>query len=352
MMMNKRKGLVLFLAAAMACAMLAGCVGQSEGADEGRVYRMRIGAISSPPTPEAVFIEQLVDYVKDATGGRVVVEAYHSGMLGTTTQMTNGLQDGSVDGVCVPVNYYESYVPELGVLGLPMFFKDAEQAYRFCGTPGNGFHEMINDLLQAKGFVVGTWGISASSTLISSKPVASFEDFEGLKVWCLPNARIVDAMRALKAVPVNFDTGDLAVGIQQKTVDAAYTGAQLLAPQKLQDSAKNLFVLTTPMNFNVQALMCSKIFMDSLPADLRATLQDALIRAGAEIHYPMAMRVIENSMNQLMTADGMTTVHSDAVFTAKAREAFAPLAETFLTANPSARALYNRAVELIAAEGN
>jgi TRAP-type C4-dicarboxylate transport system substrate-binding protein len=318
--------------------------------DDGKVYTMRIGAISTPPTPEAVFIVELEEYIKEATGGRVVVEAYHSGTLGTTTQMIQGLQDGSVDGVCVPTSYYEPYVPELGVIGLPMFFKDAEQAYRFCSTPGNGFHEKLDELFEAKGFVVGCWANGANSTLISTKPVAKYEDFNGLKIWCLPNARIVDTLNLLGAVPVNFDTGDLAVGIQQKTVDAAYTGPQLFAPQKLQDTAKNLFVFSTPLNFNVQSLICSKIFIDSLPPDLRALLLESLGRAGTEIYSPLSSGNIERSLQTLKDAEGMTVVYSDDDFTAKAKAALAPTTENFLNDVPAARELYDLAVALIQAE--
>ncbi|MCL2010602.1 MAG: TRAP transporter substrate-binding protein [Synergistaceae bacterium] len=349
--MKKRKALTLFIAAAMAFMLLACCCISESAAADGRVYRMRMGAISSPPTPEAVFIEELVDFIHEATGGRIVAEAYHSGTIGNNTQMISGLQDGSVHAVAIPINQYESYVPELGVLGLPMFFRDAEQAYQLCKTPGNGFHEMLEEAMQARGFMIGTWGISAGSTLISTRPVAQFEDFNGLKVWCLPNARIVDTMNALGAVPVNFSTGDLALAVQQRTVDAAYTGVQLLAPQMLHETAKHLFVLSTPMNFNVQALVLSKVFMESLPEDLRETLQEALLRAGTDIHYPLAIQAIEDSMNVLKNADGMTVVYSDEVFTERAREAFAPIAEIFITAVPSALPLYERAVELIAAEG-
>jgi len=322
--------------------------GDTAAPADGKVYTMRLGAISTAPTPEAVFIEELEAYIEEATNGRIDVEAYPSGTIGTTTQMIQGLQDGSVQGVCVPINYYESYVPELGILGLPMFFKDAEQAYKFCSTPGTDFHETLDTLLEAKGFVVGTWGISASSTLISTKPVAKFEDFNGLKVWCLPNKQIVAAMTALNAAPVNFDTGDLAVGIQQKTVDAAYTGAQLLAPLKLQETAKNLFILSTPMNFNVQALMCSKIFIDSLPADLAELLIQTIEKGGKEIHYPMAVATIEKSLKALMEAEGMTVVYSDDEFTAKAKEAFKPLADEFLSKVPTAKPIYDMAVQMIA----
>lgn len=397
MRQNYRRGLALFLVAIMALALLAACGGNSGNntpapaapgaassapapaapgassapapapaapgasssapapapapAGDGKVYTMRIGAVSSPPTPEPVYILALVDYIAEATGGRVKVEAYHSGTLGNAAQMIQGLQDGSVDGVCIPSNYFESSVPELGILGLPMYFNYGDQAYRFCKTPGNGFHEMLNEFVEAKGFVIGSWLISSTSALLASKPVSSVDDFKGLKVWCNPNTRIVDALSALGAAPVNFDTGDLAVGMQQRTVDAAYIGPTLLAPQKLYESAKNLLLFSEPMNFTTNVLMTSKAFADSLPADLREILYEALARSGEEIHYPICIQTIEDTTQELINADGMTVVYTDSEFTSRARALVEPLVDKFLNEVPSARPLCDLAVKLMAEEG-
>ena len=373
--MKMRKRIpALSLVVVMLLALLAGCGGKgptqsqppssgntdsapssgSEQSDQtppsgdGKVYTMRLGAVAAPPTAQAVFITELKDIIEEATNGRIIVEAYHSGTLGTVVQMIEGLQQGTVAGVAVPANFYESNVPELGVLALPMFFEDHEQLYRICNTPGNGFHEMLAELLEAKGFVPGVWSIAFPMLLISNKPIATIEDFKGTKIWSQPNAQIANAFKALGAVPVNFDTGDLAVGLQQKTVDAAYSSPQLFGPMKLHDTAKNMFVFTTPMHSSINPIVLSKVFMDSLPSDLQEMVIETLRRADSEVYYDLAYASQNRSFPMMTDADGMSVVYSDDAMTADLRQLLVPLYEDFLASVPSARPLYDKAAELIA----
>ena len=365
--MKKRiRNLAKILAMTMILALLAACGGQQTSnepaagsgaespaapSDDGRVYTMRIGAIAALPTAQAVFIEELVDIIDEATNGRIKVEAYHSGTLGTVAQMIQGLQDGSVEGVSVPINFYVSSVPEIAVLGLPMIFRDADHLYDLTRTKGNGLHEMLAELLEDKGFVMGCWNIAFPMLILANRPVATLEDFNGLRVWCQPNAQVAAAFNALGAVPVNFDTGDLAIGLQQRTVDAAYTSAQLLGPMRLHETAKHMFIFNPAMHIGVNTVMLSKVFVDSLPGDLREILLDTLYRADEEVYYDLAVNSHGNSYNAMTGADGMTIVYSDDAMTENLKQLMEPIYEEFLNTTPTARPLYEKVLELIAAEG-
>jgi len=354
-----KKVLSVLLIIAMLFVILAAC-GSTDSSSTGSTnaaaaapgktakaeFTMRIGSISTPPTPEPVFITELESVIEEATGGRIDVEVYTSGTLGTTVQMITGLQDGSVQGVCVPINYYESYVPELGVLALPMLFKNADQGYRICRDPGK-VHDLLDKYMESKGFVVGAWLTSADSCLISVKPINKFEELKGLKVWCSSNSTLVAEMKSFGCDPVNFDTGDLAVGLQQKTIDGAFTGTQLIAPQKLYESAGYILVpKEVSLGFNIQSLILSKIFVDSLPQDLRDILLKTIEQAGVDIHYKYAVPFAESTLKEILDA-GTVPYYVDEDFAAKAKAATSNIAADFLAKTPSAQELYDAVVKQV-----
>ena len=342
----KNRPVLFLLATIFSFALLTG----SALSAPARVYKLRLGAVSSLPSPGARFVLEFKGILEKATDGRISVEAYHSGTLGTTTQMIQGLQDGSIEGVCVPINYYESYVPELGVLGIPMFFDSGEQAYRLCGEKGTELNEVITRMMAEKGFTLATLLISSDSKIISLTPINKFEDLKGMKIWCLPNKLVVSTMNAFGAAPVNFDTGDLAVGIQQKTIDGAYTGTTLLAPQKLYETAKYFFISDVSINFNIQSLVYSKEFTDSLPPDLLEILLETSVKADREVYLPMNTDYMNESLYEIIDAPGMTVTYADEEFITKARAAVAHLAGEFLEKVPSAQHFYDVAKKAIEAD--
>jgi len=360
---SKSRILTLFFVFIFVLTLLAACSNNSQqnapgqssnpaatGGEDGKVYTLRLAAASTPPGPGASFIVALEKFIEEGTNGRIDVQVYHSGTLGTTNQVIQGIQDGSIEGACLPLNYYEPSVPELGIFGLPMFFDNSEQAVRLCSEKGTELNDLLMSAFSEKGFFLAKPLVASNNMFITIKPIEKYEDLKGLKLWCQSNSILVSTLNAFGATPVNFETGDLAVGLQQKTIDGAYANSVLIAPQKLYDMAKNLLVSDVTITFSVHGIIYSKIFIDSLPPDLRDLLLEATLKGHDEFYTPYNTEYIKESYDEIMNAPGVITTHADEEFIAKARAAVASLGDDFIANVPSAKPIYEAAKAAIEAD--
>lgn len=346
--MKKFRFGAVILSLVMLVNLFAGCgkTTDSSSANDETVYKMKLACATSLPATEAYFITELESRIEEATGGRVDVEVYTSGTLGTNAQVIQGLQDGSVEGVQLPISYYESYVSEIGIFGLPAVFESAKQAYELCWGE-NDFNHMLRTLLEEKGFMVGAWTLAADSVLLARGEFDSFEDFSGMNIWALPNASLSQTLLSTNAVPVNFDTGDLAVGMQQGTVDGCYGGAQLFNSLKLQEFASTLVVPTKTINYAMQALMLSKSFMDQLPEDLRDIVLKTIEETWFDIGYDYADNAITNALENIKNTEGITTWYTDEDFNNAVSEATSNVIDNFIAASDSNKKLYDIVISLL-----
>lgn len=149
------------------------------------------------------------------------------------------------------------------IQGLPAVFDSARQAYEICSEEGSKTGELLEQCMEAKGFVIGARMVSTDSRILSIKPVEKYEDLAGMKILSVPSANIVATLNAMGAMPINFDVSDLSMGLQQKTPDAAYTSVSLYWAQKLFESAP-YYLDIKGINNNVLGYVYSKVWLDSL----------------------------------------------------------------------------------------
>ena len=317
--------------------------GSTSQGDDGTVYTLRAAAASVAPASEPLCNEEFKRLIEEATD-RIVVETYPGGSAGTNVQVTTGLQDGSIQAVCLPAGYWEAFCPEIGVTGLPMTFGGPEEIYQVLQQEGE-LRTLLDEALAEKGFVVGAWLRDCDSRFLSKKPINSIEDLKGMKVWCMANTKINDTINALGGTAVNFDTGDLAVSLQQGTIDCVYTGNTLFRALKLYESAKYLNISKVVINVNV--LMLSKPWLDSLPEDLREIVMDCAEQAGLW-HYEYNTTSLDDCMTEFID-NGVTVSYADDAFRDYAKEVTKPIIEGYVNQSDSCKAVYDAAVAAVEA---
>jgi len=335
-----KKVLCVFLASLLLLASLAACGngGSSSPAASEQTFVLRSGTPTVLPNPQSFMLEEVQTRVEALTD-RITVEVYQAGTLGTNAQMIQGLQDGSIQAAVFPVNWYEASIPEFGVLGMPALFDSGAHAYEVIIKDGSRVGELLSQYAESRGFTIACWMVASDVKLLSIKPIEKYEDLKGLRVWCLPDSNVIATLNAMGMVPLNFDVGDLAVGLQQGTVDAAYTTLPLFMTQRLFESAP-YFVDFSGVNYNIAAYMMSKSWVDSLPADLRELLLNEIKAAGYDAHRPNNNAFLDRAMNTCVEG-GMVVYTPDEEFMSQVRAATATVAEEFLKKTPQAQELYD-----------
>lgn len=314
--------------------------GASADTGNGATYTIRIGMPTAGKHFQNYTAEQYKEAIETATNGDIEVQIYPSSQLGTSTQMIQGVQDGSIEAVMIPSSYFTSFAPAMAVTDIPFFFEDSTQIFEILNSEENP----LNDYLYTYGFKVAGWLKNTPRYILAQTQYFSLEDLKNQKIWCLPSTTLQDELTAYGAAPQSLDPSDIAVSLENGTVDGVETDVLFMNSQGLGESAKYLNqVPATPMT----NLFCfSADWFDSLPEDyqelLISTAQDVIMNK--EVAY--VDQQYEGSLAALQEA-GIEIVEPDAALLTQMEDVSKSVKDTFVNTDDKCKEIYEQLEALI-----
>jgi tripartite ATP-independent transporter DctP family solute receptor len=163
----------------------------------------------------AYFGEQL----DEVSGGKIELEIYASGQLGSERDLIELMQIGSLAMAQISVGPLESFVPQMKVFSLPYVFENEEHFWRAMNSELGT--ELLNSPLAVDLRGLAFFEAGSRSFYTCPKPIASPDDLQGMKIRTMKSQSAVSLMRALgaSATPISF--GELYTALQQGVVDGA-----------------------------------------------------------------------------------------------------------------------------------
>lgn len=154
----------------------------------------------------------------EKSGGRLRVDVYPSGQLGSERECLELVQLGGLAMTKVSASVLEGFAPEFKVFGLPYLFRDA--AHKRAALDGPVGREIL--LAPQSKFMRGLcYYDSGSRSFYTKRPVRTPDDLKGLKIRVQESPMAFALIRAFgaSATPISF--GELYTALQQGVVDGA-----------------------------------------------------------------------------------------------------------------------------------
>jgi len=156
--------------------------------------------------------------VNTRTEGRVQIDVYPSGQLGSEKEVIEGLQFGSVQAGLIGSGSFQSIEPRVGIIEMPYAWSSREQAFAALdGELGDALANMLED----KGLkVIGWWENGFRNITNNTRPIETPADLEGLKIRVTPDKVRLATFEGLGAEPAPLSFGELYSALQQGLFDA------------------------------------------------------------------------------------------------------------------------------------
>lgn len=227
---------------------------------------------------------QFAEKVKAKTGGKLEIQVFPNGALGSDPAMISAVRGGTLDITLTGNPFFTGMAPKLNVLDLPFLFGSrAHVAKVLDGAIGDGLRK---DLEGSNLKALATWEVGWRNLTNSRKPVATAADIKGLKIRTTPNPAHVKAFQLLGAVPTPMPFTELFSALETRTVDGQENPVTLILNAKFFEVQKHLSL--TRHAFTSAPLVMNKAKFDALAPDLQA----ALTSTAAE------MAVAQRKMNE------------------------------------------------------
>ena len=258
------------LAAVMFMVIMA--AGAASAAPE---YKIKVAYISSESHPTAQAMTGFAKDVDSASKGRIKVELYPNGQLGSDRELCEGVQMGTIQMVVSSTSALAGFDKRIQVLDLPYLFTTRKAA--FDAVDGE-LGKKLNSYLEKKGFLVLGYQENGFRHVTNSKrPIKAPADLKGLKIRTMENPMHIAFFKELGANPTPMSWGELYTALQQGTVDAQENPYAMIDDGKFYEVQK--YVSETGHLFSYEIIIANKKFMEKLPADLRKIVDDAAHRA-------------------------------------------------------------------------
>lgn len=188
------------------------------------VRRLKIAHTLPTNHPVHAGIENLAERVAAISGGRLRLDIFPNGQLGSETQTLEQIQAGTLDLVKVGGATLGDFVPVSKVFSLPFLFRD--EAHTWAALDGEIGREILDQLAvtvsgKPSGFRGLTYYDAGSRNFYAQRPILSPADLKGMKIRVMNDPVAIDMVLALGAAPTPISWGELYTALQQGVVDGA-----------------------------------------------------------------------------------------------------------------------------------
>ncbi len=226
--------------------------------------------------PLVMGMEKFAEVVAAKSAGKIKVNLFPGGVLGSDQANVSALQGGTLEMVTMNSGILASQVKDFAVYDFPFMFASTREADAVLDGP---FGKKMHAKLEEKGLVGLTyWELGFRNITNSKRPLLKVEDIAGLKLRVIPNPINVDWVKALDANPTPLPFPEVYAALEQKAIDGQENPITVINANKFYEVQK--FAAITNHQYNPQSVMISKKFWDTLSAAEKQIVQDAAVEAG------------------------------------------------------------------------
>jgi tripartite ATP-independent transporter DctP family solute receptor len=269
--------------------------------------------------PIVMGMEKFAELVESRSGGKLKVNVFAGGVLGSDQANVSALQGGTLEMASMNSGIFASLVKDFAIYDFPFLFATPKEADAVVDGP---FGRMLHAKLEDKGLVgLAYYELGFRNITNSKRPITKLDDLAGLKLRVIPNPINIDWVSALGANPTPMPFPELYAALEQKAVDGQENPVATINAAKFYEVQKHLAL--TNHQYNPQSVVISKKFWDGLSGDEKKIVQDAAAES-ARYQREQSRASVASTLENLKK-NGMQVTELPPAELAKLREKMKPV---------------------------
>jgi tripartite ATP-independent transporter DctP family solute receptor len=267
--------------------------------------------------------QKFADVVSQKSEGKIKVRLYASGVLGGDIQTISSLQGGTIEMSMMGSGVLVGLAKEFVLYDLPFLFNSSQEADAALDGP---LGKKLLDKLPEKGLVgMSYWEHGFRSLTNNRRPVAKWEDIQGMKIRVIQAPLYLDMFNTLGANAVPMPLPELYTALETGTVDGQENPLVSIESSKFQEVQK--YLSTTRHVYNPLLVLYSKRMWDRLNDDERKLLMEAAEEV--KPYQRQVSRDMDAKVLETLKAQGMTVTEVSEEERARMAEKLKPVTEKY-----------------------
>jgi TRAP-type transport system periplasmic protein len=267
---------------------------------------IRWGELLATSHPQVQMAERVAKDVKEKTSGRIDIQIFPNGQLGTGKDMIESVTAGALQLTTDGAGALGAFLPQLSLIEAPYLWRDAAHLAKVSSAPI--FAKMNEELVAKRNMrMLNVTYYGKRHLTTGSKAVNTPADMVGFKLRVPP----VDVFRAMaeswgaRPTPIAFP--ELYLSLSQGAVDGQENPLPTIQSGKFFEVQK--FLVLTEHIITPRMIIANETFWKGLPSADRALLQAAFDTGAAWQDKELLSQ--ESTLVATLKAAGMTVIEPD-----------------------------------------
>ena len=213
------------------------------------------------------------DIIKECSQGRLEMEFYPSSQLGDKASTFEGLMAGTIEMTECAASDLSVFNDIWSVFSLPYLWDSDVQAVKTVSD--EAVRKVLESDAENNGFKIIAWTSIGSRSIVNSKhPVKTVDDMEGLKIRCMEDPILAEAINAMGAIGTPMPSSEVYTALQQGTIDACENAVGNMLINRYYEVIKN--VTNTKHQFTYILVGVSDRAWQKIPDELKPKVEEAM----------------------------------------------------------------------------
>lgn len=267
------KRIIIPAAVAVACAALIGTAGPAPAA-AADTYLFKFAHSQPLTSVRHKSMELFKEEVEKASKGRIKVELYGAGVLGSEAEVMDMVKVGNLQGT--RGGQFEKANRKFLIYTLPFLFDNTDAVLAAMrGAAGRQIAAAAKD----NGYYIPATGVAGGFRQFTDnkRPIETVEDIKGLKMRTPPIDSIVQTMKALDASPQSVPYKETYMALKTGVVDGQENPCSNIVEMKFYEVQKYMSLVN--YQIHPDPFFVNLKWYEALPADLKTAFDGAAKKA-------------------------------------------------------------------------
>lgn len=234
---------------------------------------LRWGDVVAGGHPQVTMIDRVAAEVKTKTNGRVDIQGFPGGQMGSSRDMIEAVSNGTQQLITEGAANFGAWIPSISVTEAPFIWKNP--AHLIKAMNGPLLDKYNEQLIKARGMrILGAVYYGTRHLTTSDRAVKTVADAKGLKVR-VPENDVFKAMAeswGAKPTPMNFN--ELYLALKTGTVDGQENPLPTIKSGKFNEVQK--YIILTGHVLTPRLVVVNEASWQKIPAADRKIVEEAL----------------------------------------------------------------------------
>src|SRR5690625_3409160 len=255
---NKRIFLIVFMfilsIALVACGDSDTDGGGGDSSD-GDTISIKFAHEEGQDDVQDLYANKFKETIEEESDGKIEVEVYTAGTLGTNMDALQSLQTGAIEMAITSPGFSGDVIPESNIMSIPFLFSDDLEVNRKVLDESEALYGPLAEQYEEKGITPFKFWLEGFMWWTANKEIKTPEDMDGVKMRTMPSNLINKAYKHMGASPQDTDSGEIYTMLQTKGIDAQenplfyiYSSNFHEVQDYLMDSRHHIYTTVTAAN--------------------------------------------------------------------------------------------------------